>query len=238
MLADLAQQNNSNIQGKGHESCAWSGVRYKNHRTIYSCVKKNLIHRCWLTMQAMRAGASLNRCRSISRKKNSGEHRFSSLVNLTHAMSAPGSGATSGIHYEHCEYGAYQAVPTMALYAASKAFVKSFSRGLRYESRNTNVSVTCLSPGPMFYKFHSAGWHGGCRKPQEIWNAGRSSRQKGLKAPIKVWEHSGRGKLSDRKIFKHLLPDALLEKINLYLTKLKPWFMQAVILAGARANTH
>ncbi|WP_426489590.1 SDR family NAD(P)-dependent oxidoreductase [Hymenobacter sp. 102] len=42
---------------------------------------------------------------------------------------------------------AYQAVPTLTLYAASKAFLLSFSRGLRYELRDTAVSVTCLSPG-------------------------------------------------------------------------------------------
>lgn len=42
---------------------------------------------------------------------------------------------------------AYQAVPGLSLYAASKAFVLSFSRGLHQELRNKNVSVTCVSPG-------------------------------------------------------------------------------------------
>ena len=42
---------------------------------------------------------------------------------------------------------AYQAVPSLALYAASKAFLLSFSRGLRYELKSSNVSVTCISPG-------------------------------------------------------------------------------------------
>ncbi|QDA60363.1 SDR family NAD(P)-dependent oxidoreductase [Hymenobacter jejuensis] len=42
---------------------------------------------------------------------------------------------------------AYQAVPTLTLYAASKAFLLSFTRGLRYELRDSPVSVTCLSPG-------------------------------------------------------------------------------------------
>jgi short-subunit dehydrogenase len=42
---------------------------------------------------------------------------------------------------------AYQAVPTLTLYAASKAFLLTFSRGLRYELRESGVSVTCLSPG-------------------------------------------------------------------------------------------
>jgi short-subunit dehydrogenase len=44
---------------------------------------------------------------------------------------------------------AYQALPTFALYAASKAFILSFSRGLRYELRKLNIGVTCLSPGPI-----------------------------------------------------------------------------------------
>lgn len=43
---------------------------------------------------------------------------------------------------------AYQAVPTLALYAASKTFILSFSRALNYELKDTAVSVTCLSPGP------------------------------------------------------------------------------------------
>ena len=42
---------------------------------------------------------------------------------------------------------AYQAVPYMSLYAASKALVLRFSRGLRYELRKTTVNVTCISPG-------------------------------------------------------------------------------------------
>jgi short-subunit dehydrogenase len=36
----------------------------------------------------------------------------------------------------------------MSVYAASKSFVIFFSRGLRYELRNSPVSVTVISPGP------------------------------------------------------------------------------------------
>jgi len=42
---------------------------------------------------------------------------------------------------------AYQAVPGMTVYAATKAFMLSFSRGLRQELKKTPVSVTCISPG-------------------------------------------------------------------------------------------
>jgi uncharacterized protein len=42
---------------------------------------------------------------------------------------------------------AYQAVPRLSLYAASKAFVLQFSRGLHQELKRTTVSVTCVCPG-------------------------------------------------------------------------------------------
>ncbi|WP_118193153.1 SDR family NAD(P)-dependent oxidoreductase [Albibacterium indicum] len=43
---------------------------------------------------------------------------------------------------------AYQPTPNLAAYAASKAFVLSFSRALNHEYRGTGISVTCVSPGP------------------------------------------------------------------------------------------
>lgn len=42
---------------------------------------------------------------------------------------------------------AYQAVPGLTVYAATKAFLLQFSRGLSYELRKTNVTVTVVSPG-------------------------------------------------------------------------------------------
>ncbi|MVM36948.1 SDR family NAD(P)-dependent oxidoreductase [Spirosoma sp. HMF3257] len=42
---------------------------------------------------------------------------------------------------------AYQAVPGLSLYSASKAFVLQFSRGLHQELRKSSVSVTCVCPG-------------------------------------------------------------------------------------------
>jgi len=43
---------------------------------------------------------------------------------------------------------AYQALPTLAVYSASKSFILSYSRAIRYELKNSSVSVSCLSPGP------------------------------------------------------------------------------------------
>ena len=48
---------------------------------------------------------------------------------------------------------AFQAVPYFALYAATKAFVLSFSEGLSMELKNDNITVTALCPGPTKTEF-------------------------------------------------------------------------------------
>ena len=48
--------------------------------------------------------------------------------------------------------------PREAVYAATKAFVLSFSHSLRYELRDTEITVTALQPGPTDTDFfHRAG---------------------------------------------------------------------------------
>jgi uncharacterized protein len=44
-------------------------------------------------------------------------------------------------------------VPHLAVYAATKAYVTSFSEALRAELRNANISVTALCPGPVPTEF-------------------------------------------------------------------------------------
>lgn len=48
---------------------------------------------------------------------------------------------------------AYVAIPQMANYAATKAFVSSFTRGFRYEMAPYGVQVSLLSPGPTRTEF-------------------------------------------------------------------------------------
>ncbi|MDT7644926.1 MAG: uncharacterized protein QOC75_1926, partial [Pseudonocardiales bacterium] len=44
---------------------------------------------------------------------------------------------------------AFQPLPTMATYSASKAFVQTFSEAVHEELRGTGVSCTVLCPGPV-----------------------------------------------------------------------------------------
>jgi short-subunit dehydrogenase len=51
---------------------------------------------------------------------------------------------------------AFQPVPHFAVYAASKAFVLSFTEALHAEVENTGVAVTTLCPGPTSTGFFDA----------------------------------------------------------------------------------
>ena len=51
-------------------------------------------------------------------------------------------------------------VPNFAIYAATKAYVTSFSEALRAELRNANISVTALCPGPVPTEFSDVASRG------------------------------------------------------------------------------
>ncbi len=55
---------------------------------------------------------------------------------------------------------AYQAVPYMALYGASKTFVRNFSEALHDEHKGTPLSVTCICPGGTETPFHATSGGG------------------------------------------------------------------------------
>jgi short-subunit dehydrogenase len=150
---------------------------------------------------------------------------MSTLVNLTYGLLPMLRKNSQGFILNVASTAAFQAVPTMTLYAASKAFVRSFSRGLRYELRNTSISVTCLSPGPVATNFiKQAGMEAMQETAKKFEMSADQVAKKGLYAMFK-----GKGEcvpgflnyLTTKLSF--LLPDALLEKIagDLYLSKMK-----------------
>jgi short-subunit dehydrogenase len=124
-----------------------------------------------------------------------------------------------------CSTAAYQAVPTLTLYAASKSFVRSFSRGLRFELRNSCVSVTCLSPGPIATNFIEEANMQPMQKdaqklemtPEIVARHGLDAMFKGKAEVIPGWINAVTVTLSK------FVPDILLEKIanKLYESKLK-----------------
>jgi short-subunit dehydrogenase len=71
------------------------------------------------------------------------------LMELTHAvlpgMVDRGAGAVMNI----ASIAAFQPLPYMAVYSATKAFVQTFSEAVHEELHGTGVSVTALCPGPV-----------------------------------------------------------------------------------------
>ena len=78
---------------------------------------------------------------------------ITALVGMTHAfvpgMLKRGGGAVINV----ASNAAFQPIPYMAVYAATKAFVVSFSRALSVEFAGRNVQVQALCPGPTATKF-------------------------------------------------------------------------------------
>jgi short-subunit dehydrogenase len=86
---------------------------------------------------------------------------MTSLVALARCFVNAHKGGTAPAHMMNiASTGAYQSVPNMALYAASKAFVRNFSEALHDEHIGTSLSVTCICPGGTETEFHAASGGG------------------------------------------------------------------------------
>ena len=59
--------------------------------------------------------------------------------------------------------------PGFAVYAASKAFVLSYSRGLNAELRKKQITVTAVCPGPVKTEFFDIALHGGKLTSYKKW---------------------------------------------------------------------
>jgi len=77
------------------------------------------------------------------------------LVALTRLFLPPMVARRGGTVINVASTAAFQAVPYMATYAATKAFVLNFSQALSAELSGTGVNVMVLCPGPTHTEFQS-----------------------------------------------------------------------------------
>ncbi len=75
------------------------------------------------------------------------------LTHLTHALLPMLHGAGRAAILNVSSVASFFPLPNLAVYAATKAYVTSFSEALRMELRDTGVSVTALCPGPVHTEF-------------------------------------------------------------------------------------
>jgi short-subunit dehydrogenase len=78
------------------------------------------------------------------------------LVALTHRYLEKMRARKSGVIINVSSTASFQAIPFMATYAATKAFVTSFSEAVAEENRPFNITVTAVCPGPTKTNFFAA----------------------------------------------------------------------------------
>ena len=92
---------------------------------------------------------SLDRERELSEVRTNVE----AVVDLTGRWLAPMAERGAGAVLNTASTSAFQPIPGNATYAASKAFVLSFSEALHTEVAGRGVTVTALCPGPVVTEF-------------------------------------------------------------------------------------
>ena len=101
---------------------------------------------------------------------------------LTHHLLPPMIERGSGRILNVASLAAFAPVPSMSLYAASKAFVLSFTESLSEELRGTGVSVTTLCPG--FTKTDLMMTFDGIELPPFIMSSAEEVAREGVEATM------------------------------------------------------
>ena len=101
-------------------------------------------------------------------------------------------------------------IPGMAVYAASKAYVNSFSEALRAELRSTGVTVTALCPGPVHTEFGDVAKRPG------------GEPETGPEFVYVSAEETARGALAAVEADRPIVIPGLAMKIGMFLVRIMP----------------
>lgn len=96
----------------------------------------------------------------------------STLVELTRAALPPMIASGSGTIVNVASIVSFQPMPGMAVYGASKSFVREFSEAIAYETHGSGVRVLALCPGSTATEFFDVAGHntvaGGMASPVDV----------------------------------------------------------------------
>jgi len=117
---------------------------------------------------------------------------ISALVALTHRYLQKMRARRSGTIINVSSSASFQPVPFMATYAATKAFVTSFSEALAEENRPHGITVTALCPGPTDTNFFAvAGAQPlqmkGMQSPEEVVETALNAARRGRANVVSGW---------------------------------------------------
>ncbi|HEX8734590.1 MAG TPA: SDR family oxidoreductase [Pyrinomonadaceae bacterium] len=114
------------------------------------------------------------------------------LVALTHRYLQKMRERKSGTIINVSSAAGFQPIPFMATYAATKAFVTSFSEALAEENRPHGITVTALCPGPTdtdFFRVANAKalQMKGMQTPEEVVETALNAARRGRSVVVSGW---------------------------------------------------
>lgn len=123
------------------------------------------------------------------------------VVDLTHALLPRMLTAGTGGIINVASLGGFQPAPYLAVYAASKAFVLSFSQALSAELGGRGLHVLALCPGPVKTKFFDvlgsdAAAVGQQREPSQVVTAALQALQSRRPIEVPGWRNKATASIS------------------------------------------
>ena len=110
---------------------------------------------------------------------------ITALTRLSHAAAVAMKRRGGGAILNVSSVAGSAPAPSMATYAASKAFVTSFSQSLHEELRRDGVTVTCLAPGFTTTRFQERAKYDASKTPSRLWQTSDQVATAGLSAAAK-----------------------------------------------------
>jgi uncharacterized protein len=135
-----------------------------------------------------------------------------SLVALTHRYLRKMRERRSGTIINVSSTASFQPVPFMATYAATKAFVTSFSEAIAGENRTFGITITALCPGPTDTNFFEAAdaepfQAKGIQTPEEVVEVALDGVRRGKQHVISGWTNYFGARLVN------FVPNSLITKV-------------------------
>jgi short-subunit dehydrogenase len=149
--ADLLEQVSTEIHSITKRNCRWLAIDLASEQAAESVLSWILENQFDISILVNNAGYGLS---GSFENYTADEHaemlnlNIITLTKLTRLCLPELLKKPAGYILNIGSSASYQAVPMLSTYAASKAYVLNFSRGLYQELKKTNVSVTCICPGP------------------------------------------------------------------------------------------
>jgi len=107
----------------------------------------------------------------VDREVQEVELNVVALLRLTHAALGAMEARHAGAILNLASLAAYQPAPASATYAATKAFVHSFTHAVHEEARGTGVHVMLVCPGYTHTEFHDRAELGPTDLPEFVWQS-------------------------------------------------------------------